>query len=169
MAKGDGQDRSKKKAKVPKTRADALLVERGLAAHQNEALALILKKAVIADEGKIIVDKASTMLPQVLLIYCYFLSILLDYDLIVDKASTVSTVFCPTLASPSPRARARARTHLHHTHTNTHTHTHTQHTHTHVLHACMCVFVCVCVCTHTYIHTFMHTHIHSYIDVGPKM
>ena len=106
-AKGDGQGGSKKKAKVPKTRADALLVERGLAAHPNEALALILKKAVIADEGKIIVDKASTMLPQVLMIYRYFLSILLDYDLIVDKASTL---FCPRLASPSPRARARTHT-----------------------------------------------------------
>ena len=107
VAKGDGQGGSKKKAKVPKTRADALLVERGLAAHPNEALALILKKAVIADEGKIIVDKASTMLPQVLVVYCDFLVILLHYDLIVDKASTL---FCPRLASPSPRARARTHT-----------------------------------------------------------
>jgi hypothetical protein len=35
-----------KKRKVPKVRADALLVERGLAAHANEALALILAKEV---------------------------------------------------------------------------------------------------------------------------
>jgi len=60
MAKSGG-----KKKRVPKARADLLLVERGLAAHTNEALALILKKLVVADEGEIIVDKASTMLPLV--------------------------------------------------------------------------------------------------------
>ena len=80
-----GAGRASGKNKSPKVRADALLVKRGLAAvgtvgksrlatrsallrgliegifqlcqHANEALALILKRAVVADEGKIIVDK----------------------------------------------------------------------------------------------------------------
>ena len=60
----NGGDGAGKKKKVPKIRADMLLVERGLAAHANAALALILKRLVVADEGKIIVDKSSTMLPH---------------------------------------------------------------------------------------------------------
>ena len=59
-----GGSKNKKKKKAAKVRADVLLVERGLAAHANEAMALILKKLVVADEGKIIVDKAGSLLPQ---------------------------------------------------------------------------------------------------------
>ena len=60
-ARGGSKNKKKKAAKV---RADVLLVERGLAAHANEAMALILKRLVVADEGKIIVDKAGSLLPQ---------------------------------------------------------------------------------------------------------
>jgi hypothetical protein len=85
-----GAGRAAGNKKSPKVRADALLVERGLAAvgdgkvslqtrepccgglieglfhpcqHANEALALILKRAVVADEGKIIVDKVLARSP----------------------------------------------------------------------------------------------------------
>ena len=64
MAAGKGGGGGGKKKKVAKFRADTLLVQRGLAAHANEALALILKRLVVADDGKILVDKSSTMLPE---------------------------------------------------------------------------------------------------------
>uniref|UniRef100_A0A0C3SZL6 Uncharacterized protein n=1 Tax=Guillardia theta (strain CCMP2712) TaxID=905079 RepID=A0A0C3SZL6_GUITC len=56
---------SKKRGKkMQKVRIDDLLVERGLALHTKEAMALVLKKLVVVEEGKIPVDSVSTLIPS---------------------------------------------------------------------------------------------------------
>lgn len=67
---GGGGARKGTAAKGNSVRLDTLLIERGLADDERHALSLILQKKVVADEGKVVVDKVASLPPSAASLHC---------------------------------------------------------------------------------------------------